>query len=177
MDKEERYVKELPYLVHLNVIGPHNSGLTLNNFCVGDLKAQPLTVAHQGGSNQNEVERIAREHPGERVHSLLRNGGRMLGELAPSRAFGDVRYKWPAELLLQMAEFFGAEVPVRASSIVPMGQWAGHTALASPYTSPPYLSSRPDVTVHQVPRFFFVAYLLKQIICEYLTLYEARIAR
>ncbi len=76
-----------------------------------------------------------------------------MGELAPCRAFGDVRYKWPAQRLLQMAEYFGAEVPAAEESEMTLGSWAGLTALPSPYTSPPYLTARPDITSLQVRGF------------------------
>lgn len=37
------------------------------------------------------------EHPEDERDAVIRNG-RVLGGLEPTRAFGDARYKWPAEL-------------------------------------------------------------------------------
>ncbi len=52
-----------------------------------------------------------------------------------------------------MAEYFGAEVPAAEESEMTLGSWAGLTALPSPYTSPPYLTARPDITSLQVRGF------------------------
>ncbi|KAL7056498.1 hypothetical protein AAHC03_020721 [Spirometra sp. Aus1] len=109
------------------------------------LKSTPLTTAHAGATNPDEVARLLAQHPEDTRKQVLRNGGRLLGELAPSRAFGDVRYKWPAKRLVQLARYFGAEQATCSESIVPMGPWAGLPALPSPYSSPPYLTAKPDV--------------------------------
>ena len=45
---------------------------------------------------KSQVARIRNGHPTSESHIL--RGGRLLGELLPLRAFGDVRYKWPLEL-------------------------------------------------------------------------------
>jgi len=37
------------------------------------------------------------EHPEDEKDEVIRNG-RVLGGLEPTRAFGDARYKWSAEL-------------------------------------------------------------------------------
>ena len=37
------------------------------------------------------------EHPTDEVNTVIMRG-RVLGGLEPSRAFGDARYKWPAEV-------------------------------------------------------------------------------
>ncbi len=67
-----------------------------------------------------------------------------------------------------MAEYFGAEVPAAEESEMTLGSWAGLTALPSPYTSPPYLTARPDITSLQVRGpsspsllfFFTIRYLI-----------------
>lgn len=41
--------------------------------------------------------RIQSEHPAEEAHTVIR-GGRVLGGLEPTRAFGDARYKWTREV-------------------------------------------------------------------------------
>lgn len=109
------------------------------------LKSTPLTRAHSAASNPDEVARLLAQHPEDTHKHVLRNGGRLLGELAPCRAFGDVRYKWPAKRLIQLARYFGAEQNTTSESIVPLGPWAGLPALPSPYFSPPYLIAKPDV--------------------------------
>lgn len=37
------------------------------------------------------------EHPPDEAEDVIQRG-RVLGGLEPSRAFGDARYKWPAEV-------------------------------------------------------------------------------
>ena len=56
----------------------------------------------QTGRNPNELKRIQSEHPKEEEGDVVRNG-RILGGLEPSRAFGDARYKWPAEMQMMFA--------------------------------------------------------------------------
>jgi len=48
--------------------------------------------------NQSEVERVLSEHPSNESHSVIRSD-RLLGLLMPFRAFGDIRFKWPANYL------------------------------------------------------------------------------
>ena len=47
--------------------------------------------------NMNMVIRMQSEHPEDEAAHVIQRG-RVLGGLEPSRAFGDARYKWPAEL-------------------------------------------------------------------------------
>eukprot|EP00095_Tigriopus_kingsejongensis_P007230 maker-scaffold477_size161254-snap-gene-0.18 protein:Tk07230 transcript:maker-scaffold477_size161254-snap-gene-0.18-mRNA-1 annotation:"unknown" len=54
--------------------------------------AKKLTVEHNA-DNQDEVERIVSEHPGESVRDIMK-GDRLLGILAPVRALGDFKFKW-----------------------------------------------------------------------------------
>ena len=56
--------------------------------------AKPLTVLHNA-ENQKEMARLLSEHQGE-SETIVRNE-RLLGQLIPLRAFGDVRFKWSAE--------------------------------------------------------------------------------
>lgn len=58
-------------------------------------EAMPLSV-DQTGFNQDEVERIAADHPGEEG-IVDPESGRVFG-LAITRAFGDARWKWAEEL-------------------------------------------------------------------------------
>ncbi|CAA9997411.1 unnamed protein product [Nesidiocoris tenuis] len=79
-----------------------------------------------------EVERILSEHPpGEKTKIIERE--RLLGQLAPLRAFGDFRYKWSREELERLA--------------VPR---YGKTVIAPHYETPPYLTAKPDVMYHRI---------------------------
>lgn len=73
-----------------------------------------------------QIRRIHEEHPPTENTSIL-VGGRLFGELFPLRAFGDVRYKWSAELQ--------KVVLGRLNDYVPRGL---HT--------PPYLTALPEVS-------------------------------
>ena len=57
--------------------------------------ATKLSREHNS-DNREEVARIKGEHPGER--DIIR-GDRLHGILAPLRAFGDFRFKWPADVI------------------------------------------------------------------------------
>lgn len=59
------------------------------------------------------------------------SGGRLLGELYPLRAFGDVRYKWPMNLQRVVLEPLGVPPPSHL-----------HT--------PPYLTALPEVFYHKL---------------------------
>ncbi|KAJ2726087.1 [Pyruvate dehydrogenase [acetyl-transferring]]-phosphatase 1, mitochondrial [Coemansia sp. Benny D115] len=104
-------------------------GMRLAN---GTWKAVRLSQDHTG-ENPAELQRLAREHPGEVV---IRNG-RVLGALMPTRAFGDCRYKWPVEA---QRELF------------PQLYARGHryARLLDDYTTPPYVTARPVVVRHKL---------------------------
>ncbi|KAF9263707.1 protein serine/threonine phosphatase 2C [Marasmius fiardii PR-910] len=87
----------------------------------------------QTGRNPNEARRIISEHPKEEAVDVIRNG-RILGGLEPSRAFGDARYKWPAEIqeVLNQVFMVGNDMPLRKAP----------TTLKTP----PYVTARPVVT-------------------------------
>jgi pyruvate dehydrogenase phosphatase len=76
------------------------------------------------------VQRLKREHPGEESTVIQR--GRILGHLQPTRAFGDIKYKWPANALQSFLP-----------SIMPDGIKARGTA--PNYLTPPYVTARPEV--------------------------------
>ncbi|KAI7834438.1 phosphatase 2C-like domain-containing protein [Kickxella alabastrina] len=108
----------------------------------GTWKAVRLSQDHTAG-NQNELSRLAREHPGETV---IRSG-RILGGLMPTRAFGDSRYKWP--IGVQRALF-------------PQLLANGHKYATSPpdLLSPPYVTAHPVIVRHKLgkgDRFIVVA--------------------
>lgn len=86
--------------------------------------ATPLSE-DQTGSNPNEAARMRAEHPGE--PHVVRNG-RVLGQLEPSRAFGDAFYKWSRETQDKIKRHFFGKTP--------------HQLLQTP----PYVTAEPVVT-------------------------------
>ncbi|CAL8092542.1 unnamed protein product [Calicophoron daubneyi] len=113
------------------------------------LRAVCCTTPHQGAVNRSELERIQAEHPENPLSELFRDGGRLLGELLPSRAFGDVRYKWPAARLLEMSKALSELSSPQAPKLSPK---ADSSPLPHPYTSPPYLTAKPEVTHFEITR-------------------------
>lgn len=86
--------------------------------------ATPLSE-DQTGSNPNEEARMRAEHPGE--PHVIRNG-RVLGQLEPTRAFGDAVYKWSRETQDKIKRHFFGKTP--------------HQFLQTP----PYVTAEPVVT-------------------------------
>lgn len=86
--------------------------------------ATPLSE-DQTGSNPNEAARVRAEHPGE--PNVIRNG-RVLGNLEPTRAFGDAFYKWSRETQDKIKRHFFGKTP--------------HQFLQTP----PYVTAEPVVT-------------------------------
>ncbi|CAD0083614.1 unnamed protein product [Aureobasidium vineae] len=127
---------------------------TLHVACTGDSRAVlgkknhdgtwtaiPLSI-DQTGSNSDEIAKIHREHPGE--EDIVKNG-RVLG-LMVSRAFGDGRWKWPADLQTGLKEkFFAPGLPKSAPNA----------------PTPPYITAEPVVTStvidSETPSFLIVA--------------------
>ena len=103
----------------------------------GSWTARQLTQEHIV-ENSLEVSRIRGNHPHSEASSVLR-GGRLLGELMPLRAFGDVRYKWETDV---QESLFGPGVAPAASK------------------TPPYLTALPEVYYHHLTpndRFLVIA--------------------
>ncbi|KAJ2705985.1 hypothetical protein FB645_001962 [Coemansia sp. IMI 203386] len=114
-------------------------GVRLDN---GKWKAVRLSEDHTA-DNKMELERLARDHPGE----VVMRKGRVLGALMPTRAFGDCRYKWPMDV--QQALF-------------PTLLARGHKYATSPpdYNTPPYVTAHPVIVRHKLSkndRFIVVA--------------------
>ena len=99
----------------------------------GSWVATPLSH-DQTAQNLQEVQRVQSEHPGEEA-MVIRNG-RLLGQLQPLRAFGDIQYKWDkithSHILNQ----------VYGGPIVP----------PSLYKTPPYLTAKPVITHHHLQK-------------------------
>ena len=65
-------------------------------------------TAEHNSDNAAEVKRILGEHPKEEERDIIR-GDRLLGILAPLRAFGDFKFKWPGKTFFfaRVNNFFG----------------------------------------------------------------------
>ncbi|ESO07882.1 hypothetical protein HELRODRAFT_98081 [Helobdella robusta] len=126
----------------------HILGKTLHTANIGDCRAvvgslgqdghwvpKVLTVDHNV-HNEKEAKRIHDSHPKSEWISLIRNG-RLLSQLIPVRAFGDVRFKWPVKDLKNLVSLLGNSP--YAQSIIP-----------AHYYSPPYLIARPEVKSHEL---------------------------
>lgn len=83
------------------------------------------------GFNEDERNRLTREHPGEDV--VDGNTGRLFG-LAVTRAFGDSRWKLPEQMTRVLHERVWAKAP-RPNGVV---------------KSPPYLTAQPEVRSFEV---------------------------
>jgi pyruvate dehydrogenase phosphatase len=94
----------------------------------GKWVATPLSV-DQTGSNPDEAARIRKAHPGE--DSSVRNG-RVLGQLEPTRAFGDASYKWSREVALRLKNSFFGRTP------------------SDRLLTPPYVTAEPVVTTTKI---------------------------
>lgn len=90
--------------------------------------AMPLSEDQTGGT-PSEVKRLRQEHPGE--PGVVRNG-RILGQLEPSRSFGDAFYKWSRETQEKIKRHFFGRTP--------------HKLLQTP----PYVTAEPIITTTQI---------------------------
>jgi len=132
----------------------HVDGIHVHVACCGDVQAvlgcleddgvtwsaKPLTVLHNS-DNKKEMSRLIAEHPGEE-ETIVRNE-RLLGQLIPLRAFGDVRFKWSAD---DIATYLN---PYVSYNVVPQF-----------YNSPPYLHAVPEISYHRLTsrdRFLVIA--------------------
>ena len=103
--------------------------------------AKKLTTAHNS-DNQVEVDRIVSEHPGEKARDIIK-GDRLLGILAPLRAFGDYKFKWPGQ---QIEEVLGPPLTRGRKSSTSKQP----PAVPPNYKTPPYLTATPEVTAHRL---------------------------
>lgn len=103
----------------------------------GIWEAVNLSVDHNA-DNETELERLYDSHPNESAN-VIKNG-RLLGDLAPLRAFGDVRYKWSQSSLKQVQRAM--------SSIGSFHAYGNDRLVPSNYISPPYLTAKPEVLHH-----------------------------
>lgn len=91
----------------------------------------------QTGFNQDEVDRLSEEHPGEKDTMLSARTGRLFG-MAVTRAFGDHRWKFDLDFLKHLKRNF-FDVGPRPN-----------------YKTPPYMTASPEVTTRQVSTEDFV---------------------
>lgn len=94
----------------------------------GKWTATPLSEDQTGGT-PSEVKRLREEHPGE--PTVVRNG-RILGQLEPSRSFGDAFYKWTRQTQEKIKRHFFGRTP--------------HPLLQTP----PYVTAEPTITTTKV---------------------------
>ena len=94
----------------------------------GKWMALPLSEDQTGGTPA-EIKRLQAEHPGEPY--VVRNG-RILGQLEPSRSFGDAFYKWGRETQDKIKRQFFGRTP--------------HPLLQSP----PYVTAEPVITTTKI---------------------------
>ncbi|KAK1961472.1 protein phosphatase 2C [Colletotrichum sublineola] len=134
----------------LSIFDPATS--TVRVACTGDSRAvlgsaAPDSTSYtaldlskdQTGRNQDEFDRISKEHPGE-DGILDKKSGRLLG-IAVTRAFGDHRWKWTEDFIKHVhLKFFG-------------------TSPRPKYATPPYMTAAPVVTTTKVrgPDFVILA--------------------
>ncbi|CAF2842266.1 unnamed protein product [Rotaria sp. Silwood2] len=85
--------------------------------------------------NQGEVKRVLSEHPMNESNSLIRSD-RLLGLLMPFRAFGDIRFKWPATYLREYLQPY----------------YKKGDAIPQYYLTPPYLTVRPEISKHKLTK-------------------------
>ncbi|PKY04065.1 protein phosphatase [Aspergillus campestris IBT 28561] len=83
----------------------------------------------QTGGTPSEMKRLREEHPGE--PNVTRNG-RILGQLEPSRSFGDAFYKWTRDTQDKIKRQFFGRTP--------------HPLLKTP----PYVTAEPVITTTKV---------------------------
>jgi pyruvate dehydrogenase phosphatase len=94
----------------------------------GKWETKVLTV-EQDGDNEEEADRIRREHPGE--PDVVKDG-RVLG-WQPSRAFGDAGMKWSLEIQRTVRDKF-----------------LGGRRISDKVKTPPYLTAEPVITTTDV---------------------------
>lgn len=89
-------------------------------------RAKSVSLEHNS-DNINELRRVLSEHPSSEANTIIKQD-RLLGQLAPLRAFGDFNYKWNANRVRELL------VPSYGSYVLPPN-----------YATPPYLTAQPEV--------------------------------
>jgi pyruvate dehydrogenase phosphatase len=102
--------------------------------------AVPLSNTHDA-HNASEIRRILDKHKNE-SSNIIKNY-RLFGELAPLRAFGDIRYKLSLTEAKDLERYFNS----------PNAQISGYydnKVVPPNYKTPPYLISEPEVIHHSL---------------------------
>ena len=107
----------------------------VGSFDEGKWRSTMLTVDHNV-ENKKESKRLHNDHPEGEWNTLIRNG-RLLSQLIPLRAFGDIRFKWSVAELKNLISLMGNNL--YAQSILPHN-----------YYTPPYLIARPEVKSYEL---------------------------
>lgn len=102
--------------------------------------AIPLSNTHNA-QNASEIRRILDQHKNESTNIIKNN--RLFGELAPLRAFGDIRYK------LSFNEAKEIERYLNSPSAEVRGYYGGKV-VPNNYKTPPYLIADPEVIHHKL---------------------------
>nr|CAH8869548.1 unnamed protein product [Trichobilharzia regenti] len=89
-----------------------------------------LLVSPHTAENEADVKRLKSSHPVHEAEFVIRDG-RLLGELMPLRAFGDIRFKWSTDDLKNIARLL--DLP------------PNYPISPGFYASPPYLIATPQV--------------------------------
>lgn len=128
--------------IHMHVANTGDCSAVLGSLNdSGEWELKRLTHDHNA-DNVAEVRRITGNHPFNERDTVIR-GERLLGQLAPLRAFGDFRYKWPLETL--------------KNDVVPH---YGIQSIPQHYYTPPYLTAEPEISYHVIQpndRFVVIA--------------------
>lgn len=94
----------------------------------GNWSAMALSEDQTAGT-PSEMDRLQQEHPGE---PYVSRNGRVLGQLEPSRSFGDAFYKWSRETQEKIKRQFFGRTP--------------HPLLKTP----PYVTAEPVITTTKI---------------------------
>ena len=124
------HVKDLD--VHVASVGDCQA--VLGQYKDGDWHSKLLSFPHNA-ANEEEMKRLKSEHPLSEADFIVRNN-RLMGQLIPLRAFGDMRYKYSVKDLNNITKLLN---PSYAHNLIPVH-----------YYTPPYLSCDPEVVHHQL---------------------------
>lgn len=102
-------------------------------------RAIELTKDHTA-NNENEVQRLITSHPNESTSLII--AGRLLGQLIPLRAFGDVRYKWSVKDLKHIEKTSDTNAKFYA--------YYQDNFIPPHYRTPPYLTAEPEISHHRL---------------------------
>ncbi|KAK2188943.1 hypothetical protein NP493_119g05009 [Ridgeia piscesae] len=127
-------------MAHVSGLDLHVANSGDSRAVIGQLNDKGQWVAKRMSVDQNvdneaEVKRVVSSHPPAEARHVLKNS-RLLGQLVPLRAFGDVRFKWSLQELKNLVNLLDTTY---VHSIVPTN-----------YYTPPYLIATPDVMHHRL---------------------------